>query len=117
MYLYESLGEMIIVENRPGASRRLAMAEVKHGAPDGRTLGLLASAAFLILPHKGPRLVASSHRAAISRRDTWAFRSREKFQAIGLAPQGPTGGKSASAQAAETKMREEPVQASGFCRA
>ena len=49
--LRESLGETVIVENRPGAGQRLAMTELKKAAPDGRTMGLLASAAFSILPH------------------------------------------------------------------
>ena len=49
--LHQSLGETVIVENRPGAGQRLAMTELKKAAPDGRTIGLMASAAFSILPH------------------------------------------------------------------
>lgn len=49
--LRESLGEVVIVDNRPGAGQRIAMLELKKAPGDGRTLGLFASAAFSIAPH------------------------------------------------------------------
>ncbi len=49
--LRESLGETVIVENRPGAGQQIALMELKKSPPDGRSLMLAASAAFSILPH------------------------------------------------------------------
>ena len=49
--LRESLGETVIVENRPGAAQRIALGEVKKANPDGRSLVIASSAAFSIMPH------------------------------------------------------------------
>jgi tripartite-type tricarboxylate transporter receptor subunit TctC len=49
--LRESLGETVIVENRPGAAQRIALGEVKKANPDGRSLLIASSAAFSIMPH------------------------------------------------------------------
>jgi len=47
----DSLGDTIIVENKPGASQRIAMAELRKAPPDGRTMFLGSSAVYSILPH------------------------------------------------------------------
>ena len=49
--LRDSLGETVLVDNRPGAGQRIALMEVKKSPNDGRTLMLAASAAFSIAPH------------------------------------------------------------------
>lgn len=46
-----TLKQPVIVENRPGANQRLALAELKRAAPDGQTLVLANSAPFTIFPH------------------------------------------------------------------
>jgi len=43
-------GVDILVENRPGASSRIANNYVNHAAPDGKTLLLVTSAAFTVHP-------------------------------------------------------------------
>lgn len=43
-------GEPHIVENKPGATQRIALGEVKKAAPDGRTLLLATNSPFSILP-------------------------------------------------------------------
>ena len=45
-----SLDQNVIVDNKPGAAGRVALAEVKRAAPDGHTLVLAASGALVILP-------------------------------------------------------------------
>jgi tripartite-type tricarboxylate transporter receptor subunit TctC len=45
------LGEPVVVENRPGANQRLAMAEVRKSPPDARTLYIGTSGPFSILPN------------------------------------------------------------------
>lgn len=45
------LGEQVIVENRPGAGQRVAMAELLKSPADGRTMLLSASALYSIVPH------------------------------------------------------------------
>lgn len=45
------LGETVIVDNKPGAGQRIAVAELKKAAPDGRTIMLAGNAVFSILPH------------------------------------------------------------------
>ncbi len=45
-----SLGHNVIVDNKPGASGRLALAEVKRSAPDGNTLIFSPSGALVIHP-------------------------------------------------------------------
>jgi tripartite-type tricarboxylate transporter receptor subunit TctC len=43
-------GETVIVENRPGASTRIAIDFVKRANPDGRTILLASTAPFVIFP-------------------------------------------------------------------
>ena len=43
-------GESYIVENKPGATQRLALAELKKSAPDGHTIVLATNSPFSILP-------------------------------------------------------------------
>jgi tripartite-type tricarboxylate transporter receptor subunit TctC len=45
-----SLGQTVLVENKPGAAGRVALGELKRAAPDGQTLALAPSGAFVILP-------------------------------------------------------------------
>ena len=45
-----SLDQNVIIDNKPGAAGRVALAEVKRAAPDGNTLVLAASGALVILP-------------------------------------------------------------------
>lgn len=48
--LRASLGQNVIVENKPGASGRVALGEVKRAAPDGQTLVLTPSGALVLQP-------------------------------------------------------------------
>jgi len=48
--LRASLGQTVIVDNRPGAGGRVALNEVKKAAPDGQTLILSPSGALVIQP-------------------------------------------------------------------
>jgi tripartite-type tricarboxylate transporter receptor subunit TctC len=45
-----SLGQNVIVDNKPGAGGRVALSEVKRAAPDGQTLVLSPSGALVIQP-------------------------------------------------------------------
>jgi tripartite-type tricarboxylate transporter receptor subunit TctC len=45
-----SLGQTVIVENKPGAAGRLVLGELKRAAPDGQTLVLSPSGAMVIAP-------------------------------------------------------------------
>ena len=45
-----SLGQNVIVDNKPGAGGRVALGEVKRAAPDGQTLCLSPSGALVIQP-------------------------------------------------------------------
>jgi tripartite-type tricarboxylate transporter receptor subunit TctC len=45
-----SLGQNVIVDNKPGAGGRVALGEVKRAAPDGQTLILSPSGALVIQP-------------------------------------------------------------------
>jgi tripartite-type tricarboxylate transporter receptor subunit TctC len=47
----EILSEPVVVENRPGANQRIALAEVKKAAPDGRTFIVTTSGLFSLLPN------------------------------------------------------------------
>src|SRR5262245_65852249 len=47
----DALGEAVVVENRPGANQRIALAEVRKSPPDGRTLYIGTSGPFSILPN------------------------------------------------------------------
>ena len=46
-----SLGQNVIVENKPGAAGRLILGELKRMAPDGQNLVLSPSGAMVIAPH------------------------------------------------------------------
>ena len=46
-----SLNDSVVVENRPGAGQRVAMAELLKSPADGRTMLLSASALYSIVPH------------------------------------------------------------------
>jgi tripartite-type tricarboxylate transporter receptor subunit TctC len=48
--LTASLRQNVIVENKPGAAGRIALAELKRAAPDGQTLVMAASGAFVVAP-------------------------------------------------------------------
>jgi tripartite-type tricarboxylate transporter receptor subunit TctC len=45
-----SLGQNVIVENKPGAGGRIALGELRRAAPDGQTLALSPSGALVIQP-------------------------------------------------------------------
>ena len=49
--LRDILGQPVVVENKPGAGQRIALNEVKHSAPDGRTLLIASNSPFAIFPH------------------------------------------------------------------
>lgn len=48
--LRTSLGEIILVENKPGASGRMALDFVKRAPPDGKTILITASAPIVMYP-------------------------------------------------------------------
>ena len=48
--LRKSTGQTVVVDNRPGASTRLAIDYVKRAPPDGNTVLLASSAPFVIFP-------------------------------------------------------------------
>jgi tripartite-type tricarboxylate transporter receptor subunit TctC len=45
-----TLGQNVIVDNKPGAAGRVALGELKRAAPDGQTLVLAPSGALVVLP-------------------------------------------------------------------
>ena len=45
-----SLGQNVLVDNKPGAAGRVALGEVKRAAPDGQTLVLAPSGALVVSP-------------------------------------------------------------------
>ncbi len=51
LYLQETQGWSVVIENRPGANGNIAMAEVAKSAPDGYTLILAADSGITINPH------------------------------------------------------------------
>ena len=46
-----SLGQTIIVENKPGATGTIAAAQIKRSAPDGYTLFVSSIGTFVVAPH------------------------------------------------------------------
>lgn len=50
------LARPVLVENKPGAGSRIALAELKRLAPDGNTLAVSVDAPFTIFPHTVARL-------------------------------------------------------------
>lgn len=48
--LRASLGQNVIVDNKPGAGGRVALGEIKRSAPDGQTLILTPSGALVVQP-------------------------------------------------------------------
>lgn len=49
--LQQALGRPVNVDNRTGAGQRIALAELRRAAPDGRTLALATTGPFVIYPH------------------------------------------------------------------
>ena len=45
-----TLGQNVIIDNKPGAGGRIAMAELKRAAPDGQTLALSPSGVLVVQP-------------------------------------------------------------------
>jgi tripartite-type tricarboxylate transporter receptor subunit TctC len=54
--LKTSLGQNVLVDNKPGAAGRLVLGELKRMAPDGQNLVLSPSGAMVIAPHLYPTL-------------------------------------------------------------
>jgi tripartite-type tricarboxylate transporter receptor subunit TctC len=48
--LRASLGQNVVVENKPGAAGRISLAEIKRAAPDGQTLVMAASGGLVVAP-------------------------------------------------------------------
>jgi len=51
-----SLGQNVIIDNKPGAAGRLALGELRRAAPDGHTLAFSPSGAMVIHPWLYPNL-------------------------------------------------------------
>src|SRR3954449_315399 len=51
LYLQESRGWSVVIENRAGANGNIAMVEVAKSPPDGHTLILAADSTITINPH------------------------------------------------------------------
>jgi len=60
--LRETLKQPVIVENKPGATQRLALSEVKRAKADGLTLILSNNAPFTIFPYIYPKLEFDPHK-------------------------------------------------------
>ena len=81
-----SLGQPVVVENKPGAIGRIALAEVKRAAPDGQTLVLTPSGAMVFLPWLYQNIGYDPVKdfSAIARVSTFDF-------AVTVGPAGPPG--------------------------
>lgn len=81
-----SLGQNVIVDNKPGAGGRIALGEVKRAAPDGQTLVLSPSGALVIQPWLYSNLGYDPVKdfTAISRVSTFDF-------AVTAGPAAPAG--------------------------
>ncbi len=81
-----SLGQNVIVDNKPGAGGRVALNEVKRAAPDGQTLILSPSGALVIQPWLYSNLGYDPIKdfTAISRVTTFDF-------AVTVGPGAPAG--------------------------
>jgi tripartite-type tricarboxylate transporter receptor subunit TctC len=84
--LRASLGQAVIVDNKPGAAGRVALGELKRAAPDGQTLVLAPSGAFVILPwvHKNVGYDPVKDFTPVARAVTFDF-------AIAAGPAAPAG--------------------------
>lgn len=56
------LARPLLVENKPGAGSRIALAELKRLAPDGNTLAVSVDAPFTIFPHTVAKLEFDSQK-------------------------------------------------------
>ena len=81
-----SLGQNVIVDNKPGAAGRVALGEVKRAAPDGQTLVLSPSGGLVLQPWFIPSLGYDPVKdfSAIARVTTFDF-------AITVGPAAPPG--------------------------
>ncbi len=81
-----SLGQNVVVENKPGAGGRIAMGELKRAAPDGQTLALSPSGVLVIQPWLFANMGFDPNKdfAPISRVTTFDF-------ALSAGPGAPAG--------------------------
>lgn len=100
--LRASLNQNFIVENKPGAGGRIALAEIKRANPDGQTLILAPYSGLVIFPHiyKNLGYDAAKDFTPISRVATFEF----ALTAGSAAPQGDL-------KAVVAWMKANPVKA------
>lgn len=81
-----ALEQNVIVDNKPGAAGRVALAEVRRAAPDGNTLVLAPSGALVILPWAAKNLGYDSMKdfTPVARVTTFDF-------AVTAGPAAPSG--------------------------
>ncbi|KRC21938.1 tripartite tricarboxylate transporter substrate binding protein [Acidovorax sp. Root217] len=82
--LRASLGQNVVVENKPGASGRVSMAELKRLPPDGQTLVMATSGTLVVAPWLYPNLPYDSVKdfTPIARAASFDF-------ALTIGPAGP----------------------------
>ncbi|MGH8829531.1 MAG: Bug family tripartite tricarboxylate transporter substrate binding protein [Polaromonas sp.] len=70
-----ALNQTVIVENKPGAAGRIALAELKRAAPDGQTLMLVPYGTLVVIPHIYKNLAYDPNKdfTPISRVTTFGF--------------------------------------------